>query len=635
MRDLKKISKLLYYIYGAIIIVALVMSLNSTFKLGLFGYTPISTSFLYWLLAAFMSSAFLIYPISEKASKDKLPFYDIILWALSLVICSYFALNAVNISLLGWSFLAPTLPTVFAVILWGLMLEALRRTSGNIIFFLALLLSFYPIFAGSMPGILKGMQYDLFTTARSHSMSLNSILGAPLQSMSLLTGFMIFGVVLNSTGGGDFFSDFALSIFGKKRGGSAKVSIVSSALFGSLSGSPTSNTVTIGSIAIPSMKKSGYDEIYSGAIQACAATGGSIMPPVMGAAAFIMASFMGVPYGDIVLAAIIPAVLYYSGLFFQSEAHAGKLNLQPAKPEDIKPMKDVLKAGWPFILVLFILIYFLLGLRIESYAPYFATLFLLIIVVIRKKLNKKMLEKILYDIGKTLCDLVCVLGGVGLIVGALSVTGTALAFSREIVMLIGDSVFLLLLAGAITSFILGMGMTSTACYIFLSIVLVPALTRYGISPMAANFYVLYWGIISFITPPVALASITAAKIAGGDTMETGIKSMQLGIVTYFIPFLFVYEEALLGQGPTSYVVYVFIKTLFAVYLISAGLEGYLTRVEIRLNAVERAIFIVAACLIAIPRFGDMLGFVISVVLLVILFIKKRKIIKDSLSEGEI
>jgi TRAP transporter 4TM/12TM fusion protein len=547
---------------------------------------------------------------------DKVPWYDAVLFSLTVVVSVYLGVSAVNIARQGWEFLAPIIPTIFSVILWLLVLEAVRRSTGTVLATICLLFSLYPVFAGYMPFFLRGQNFDFLTTVRNHAMSVNGILGVPLMTVgTLLVGYMIFGVVLQNTGGGDFFLDLARALLGHTRGGPAKVAIVASSLFGSLSGSAISNVITTGSITIPAMKKTGYSPTYAGGIEACASTGGTIMPPIMGAAAFVMASFLGRPYAEIVIAAIIPSLLFYMGLFFQVDAHAAKIGLKGDSRNELPPIWPTIKSGWYFFFVIVALFYFLFALRLEQLAPFYAS-FLLIILSFFSAKNRLNVEKAIKTIegsGKTLVELVTVLAAVGLIVGALSVTGVAFAFSRELVARV-DGLLPLLFAGAITSFILGFGMTSIACYIFLAIVMAPALVAYGVDPIAAHFFVLYWGVLSFITPPVALAAFAAAGIAGADPMKTGYKAMQLGVITYFIPFFFVYNPALLAQGPLGSVMFYFLTAVIGVYLISAGLEGYLVGINQKLFLFSRLMLIIGGSAIFIPeRMSDLIGIVIAVI----------------------
>jgi len=530
----------------------------------------------------------------------------------------YFAIHGLQIIEKGWEFVAPPLPTIFSLTLWFLLLEAVRRVAGSVLMGTCLFFSFYPLFANLMPGFLEGRDFSLLATARYHAMSVESILGIPMKVVgSLLIGFMIFGVTLQFTGGGKFFLNLALALWGKSRGGPAKVAVISSALFGTMSGSVISNVVSTGSMTIPTMKRTGYPGYYAGAIEACASTGGALMPPVMGTAAFIMASFLSIPYWKICVAALIPSLLYYWGLFLQADGYAARVGLKGLEVKDLPSLTKTLKEGWFYLLALFLLVYFLLYLKVEAWAPFYASLLLLCLAMIKRetRLSGEKFKLLLMGIGKFLSELVALLGGIGLVIGALSMTGVAHSFSRELVSFAGGNVFLLLLIGALTSFILGMGMTAAACYIFLAIVLAPALTASGLKPLAVHLFVMYWGLVSFITPPVALGAITAASIAQADPIKTGLQAMKLGAVIYFIPFYFVFNPALILQEPLRETFFPLLTAFLGVFLISSSLEGYLRGLGI-LNFPERIGYIFAGMLLSVPEWRtDLIGIAMAGALL--------------------
>ena len=275
---------------------------------------------------------------------------------------------------------------------------------------------------------------------------------------------------------------FAVAMMGRARGGPAKVAVISSAIMGSVSGSVISNVLTTGAFTIPTMKKAGYPAHYAGAIEACASTGGTLMPPVMGAVAFIMASFLAVPYADIMVAAFLPALLFYIALLFQVDNYAARVGLKGMEDHEIPRVMDTLRDGWPYLFSLVMLTYMLLFMRIEAYAPYYATLVLLVIELFKRqqRLSFSRLLALLHELTSSVANLVAILAGIGLVVGGLSYTGVAGAFSRELLRYAGGNVPLMLIAGAVTSFVLGMGMTVSACYIFLSILLAPALIAAGL-----------------------------------------------------------------------------------------------------------------------------------------------------------
>jgi TRAP transporter 4TM/12TM fusion protein len=599
--------------------ITLLLSINQIFNLKLFGFIPMLNEYLYYLLAFNLSLVFIIYPAVKKDDSNQIKWYDLILFFLAIAINIYLAFQSEEMIKKAWEQYAPMLPTILSVIQWGIVIEAVRRTNGTVLATFCLIFSFYPLFASKMPFFLAGQSYSFLATAKMHILGVNSILGIPLQVVgTLLIGFMLFGVVLQYSGGGKFFMDFSTSTFGHVRGGPAKVAVIASALFGSLSGSAISNVITSGSVTIPAMKETGYKDYYAAAIEACASTGGNIMPPVMGAAAFVMASFLNVNYHVIVIAAIIPALLYYLGLFFQVDSYAIKHGLKGMPKESLPKLSQVFKDGWFYVLGFIVMFYFIFAVRMESKAPFYASLSLLLIAMLKKetRLDLNKFAGLFVEFGKLMSSIISILTAVGLIVGGLMITGVALSFSRELVHAVSGT-FPLLVVGAITSFILGFGLTSTAVYILLSIVLAPALLRMGIEPLSSHFFILYWGILSFITPPVAMASYAAAGIAKSDPTKTGLVGMRLGFVSYIIPFAFVYNPALLAQGPLTQVLWFFTMAVIGIFLIANSFEGYMTHIG-RLNLFLRISFSAAGVSLLFPfLIVNLIGLGIAAVLVII------------------
>jgi len=492
--------------------------------------------------------------------------------------------------------------TIMALIFCLLALEAVRRAGGPVLLMFTGVFAIYPIFAYRAPGILQACYFSPMSVIRYHVLGLDSLLGIPMQVVgSLVIGFIVFGTVMVATGGGKFFLDFAFALFGSQRGGPAKVAVFSSGLFGSLSGSVISNIVTTGSVTIPTMKKIGYPNHYAGAIEACASTGGVLMPPVMGTTAFIMASFLNVPYFEVAIAAVIPSLLYYLGLFMQVDAYAGKVGLKGIPKSETPRLMAVLKEGWPFIFALVLLIYFLY-LRLEAQAPFYAIAALIGIAMIRKetRLNFKGFLRLFESIGRLLAEIVGILAACGFIIGAFSITGVGSSFCRELVMLAGGLAILMLIFGAISSYILGMGMTVSACYIFLAIILAPGLVAMGFNAMAIHLFVLYWGVLSYITPPVALGSFVAAGLAEAPPMKTGLQSMRLGVVIYLVPFFFVYCPDLVLQGTILGVIQPLVTCIIGIILLAGGMEGFLAGVG-RLSIPYRLMYFISGLLLAIPN----------------------------------
>lgn len=592
----------------------LLLAINQTFTLRVAGFQPLGNAFLYYLIGIFLAAAFLSFPMRQR-DVGPVPWYDWLLAALALASTVYLGRHGLRIIQEGWDYAAPPEATAISAVLLVLVLEGVRRCGGRLLLAVVVVFGAYPLYAGVMPGFLWGNVYTLGETVRAHVMGVESIGGIPMRVVAdLVIGYVVFGAVLTITGGADFFMRFATALMGRSRGGPAKVAVISSALMGSLSGSVISNILTTGAFTIPTMKRTGYPPHYAGAVEACASTGGTLMPPVMGAVAFIMASFLAVPYAQIVVAAVLPAFLFYAALLLQVDSFAARRGLAGLPEEEIPRLGETLKDGWPYLFSLAMLIYILLVMRLEAYAPYYASAVLVVITMFKKRhrMTLPRAAELMLEIARSVGNLVALLAGIGLVVGGLSYTGVAGAFSRELLLYAGDSVPLMLLAGAVTSFVLGMGMTVSACYIFLSILLAPALVEAGLHPLASHLFILYWGMMSYITPPVALAAITAAGVAGADANATGFQAMRLGAVLFVLPFLFVLNPSLILQGSTIAILTSTTSAVAAVWLIASAAEGYLYFVG-RIGAATRIALLVPAALLIYPEpYSDGVGAVLVV-----------------------
>lgn len=535
----------------------------------------VQNHYYYALLGLLLPLSFLVYPAHAKATHY---WYDAVLSAIAFSVCAFFFINAETMLDYGWEFAAPGYAVVMSYLLWMLTLEAVRRCGGMTLFVLVLLFSLYPIVADRMPGPISGMASSAAETASYHVMSIESILGLPFRAFAqLVIGFLIFGIALQHTGGGRFFINLAFAMFGHVRGGSAKVAIVSSGLMGSMSGSVITNVLTTGQMTIPAMKRNGMSSEYAGGVEACASTGGVLLPPIMGSTAFVMATFLNVPYTTVALAAAIPALLYFFGLFVQVDAYAARTGLTGTPREELPKLGATMRDGWFYIASFAVLIFLLVFMQREAVAPFYATAMLLVLNQLssRHRWDRKATIAFLVASGKLLVELLAIMAGVGLIVGALSITGLSGTLVNDLLYLAGDSVLLLLLMGALTSFVLGIGMTVTAAYIFLAIILAPALIQGGLDPMSVHLFILYWGMLSFITPPVALGAFAAASIAGASSLATGFKAMRLGSVIYFIPFFFVLDPALTMAGSFWDTLSTTLTVAVGVLLIAGSLQGYL------------------------------------------------------------
>lgn len=557
----------------------ILVAINQTFAINPGGFILIDNSYYYILIAAFLSIAFLLFP-ALKRHQNRVPLYDWALFLITLGVAGYLAYFGGEMVEKGWDAVAPDGPTLAAAIMCFLALEGIRRAGGLILFFICLFFFIFPLWTEEAPGFLWGVGKTPEELVRTYAMGFESIVGVPMRvAGSILIGFLIFGEALVVTGGGEFFMNFSAALLGKSRGGPAKVAVLSSGLFGSLSGSVVSNVLTTGRLTIPTMKRVGYPPAYAGAVEACASTGGTLMPPVMGAVAFIMAEFLNIAYADIVIAAAVPSLLFYAALLFQVDCYAAVNGLRGQAPEEVPDLKATLKQGWFYLFSLIVLIYLLVVARLEVYAPYIATVVLLISALIFRhedRFNLTQFFELVARSAKTIANIVAILVGIGLIVGSLTFTGVAGAFSQELLGVAGDNLWLLLIMGAITSFFLGMGMTVSACYIFLAIVMGPALIDYGLDPVGSHLFILYWGMMSYITPPVALAAVTAAIVASSNQMETAFRAMRLGAILFVLPFIFVVTPELILRGEdVVHIILVIGACTTAVILMSASFEGYL------------------------------------------------------------
>lgn len=610
LRTLTGFWKFVVVVMGAS---SLFLALNQLLNWGFFiGVTLLDTAYLYVLGALLIGLVFIYVPATAKASRTRVPWYDAVCFLLTTAVFGYFAFNANRIIMEAWEFMAPQTAVAVSAVGWLMLLEATRRAGGTAVFVVVGLFSLYPVFAEVMPGPISGLGQDIYTTLAYHFTSSESVLGIPMRAFGeLVIGFVMFGAVLQYTGASEFFNNVAFALFGKVRGGPAKVSIFASGLMGSVSGSVVSNVLTTGVVTIPAMKRTGFSAKYAGGVEACASTGGVLMPPIMGATAFVMAAFLGMPYGQIALAAAIPSILFYFALFMQIDGYAARHNLKGLPAHELPSLKKTFAEGWQYILVFVVLVWLLLVEQIESLAPFYATALLLVINQFSPKyrLNWTKLVNLISGVTASLAELAALLAGVGLIIGAMSVTGLAGTLANDLIYLAGNNVYVLLIMGAITSFIFGMGMTITACYIFLAIVLAPPLIASGFNPLAVHLFMMYWGMVSFITPPVSLASFVAAGVAGARPVEVGFQSMRLGSAMYFVPFFFVLNPALILQGEVADVIVVVVTAIVGIALIASALEGYMLKIGSMprgtLGLIARLVLFAGGVMMAIPGGGDL------------------------------
>ncbi len=596
-------------------VLSIVFSAYQVFNLGRFtGYVPIENQYFYAIVALLLPTAFIVFPLSGKAGREGMTWYDIALFVATAGICLTFVIQAIDIVDNGWEFSAPEDMQYLSLALVIIAIEATRRTGGGIVTAIIVIFAVYPLVAGDMPGVLEGTSESLLDTVAYYALSTEALIGIPTRAFAgLVIGFLLFGVALQYTGGGRFFLNLAFALLGHVRGGPAKVAIFASGLMGSMSGSVITNVLTTGALSIPAMKRIGFKPHVAGGVEACASTGGVLMPPIMGATAFIMAINLEVPYRNIVIAAVIPSILYFFALFMQIDGYAARSKLQGLPKIELPSVRETLKDGWYYVAVFALLIYLLVFMQREAQAPFYATALLLAINQAHPKhrWNWYRFVEFLVAVGRLFAELAAILVGIGLIVGSLSYSGKIGTLAFELLQLAGNNVALLLLLGALASFIMGIGVTVTVAYIILALTLAPALTDSGLSAMGVHMFMLYWGMLSYITPPVALGAFAAASLAQANPMRTGLESMRLGTIIYFVPFFFVLDPGLIMQGEPLHILTVFSCAILGVVVLSTSLQGYLYGVGdlTTMGAMQwpiRAALLIGALAFAMPG-NDVVG----------------------------
>lgn len=542
-----------------------------------FGISVYLQQYLAVLLGVVLTLVPLLVPASKKSPKDGLPWYDALLSLGGLVIGLYMVILYPAIAVtIGMLTLDRIILGAIAIVI---ILENCRRLLGWPLVIIVAFFILYAHFSYIFPGALYGKGFPWTRLATYLYVDENALFSIALRvTGTIVLAFVFFGQAIFATGGGQFLTNLAMSIMGGFRGGPAKVSVIASSSFGTMSGSAVANVATTGAVTIPLMKKTGYPSYYAGAVEATASSGGQIMPPVMGAAAFLMAQFLGIPYAKVVVAALVPAILYYIGVFVQVDLEAVKRNLKGLPREVLPSLKAVLLDGWIFIIPVIVLVYSLFILFVDpDVAGLYSVASVLVVAMLKRasRINLHKLLAILEDTGEGLLEITVIAAVAGLILGVVSITGLGFAFSLALVQMSGGNLLILLLMAAAAAIVLGMGMTVTAAYILVVILIAPALIQLGIAPIAAHMFVFYFAILSFLTPPICLAVYTAASIAGAKPMRTAWQAMRLGVAAYIVPLIFAYSPGLLLMGSPAEIIKAIISGLLGIIMVAIGLEGYL------------------------------------------------------------
>lgn len=558
----------------------LISLLGAVYSLGVPQYLRLSLfveQYVGLVLGMVLFVAFLSLKPSRRSRSDTPPLWDLFFALLGLAAGLYIAVRY-PVLVFRTGFIEPVNVALgIATVL--LLLEATRRSSGWVLVIVAVVMIFFALNSSFFPGVFRVASVSWDRLANYLYLDTNAVLGLPLTvTLNMVLPFILFGALLFAIGGGEFFVNMALALFGRYRGGPAKVAVVASGCFGTISGSAVANVMVTGMVTIPMMKGIGYAPSMAGAVEAISSTGGQLMPPVMGLTAFLIAEFLNLPYSQVALAALIPALLYYICIFVQVDREAAKHGIHGLAPEEIPPWLPVLKQGWVFVVPLALLVYALFILNLEpGKAGMWAVLATLGISLLRPDTRRKLLQagsSILESAGRTILELGLITAVAGLVIGLASISGLGSILSIEIVRYGGHAALFLLFLTAVVSLILGMGMPTAAAYILLAIMVVPSVVQAGILPIAAHLFIFYFGVISMITPPVAIAAFAAASIAQSPPMKTGYAAFRLGFVAYLVPFIFVYSPELLMIGPFWKVVIAFLTAVAGAVLIGTGLTGY-------------------------------------------------------------
>lgn len=563
------------------------------------GISLYDAQILVMVLACALVSGFMM--IAERTRHPVIGLSSVIGAIATLGVGSYIALYYPTISME-----APFMPG-WLIVLSGVMFAALMlnlpRSAGMGILAVVVLFLAYGLFGDLVPGALQSRPTSLSELVVYLAIDANGILGTALKvAVIVVVPYMLFGQLLSRCGAADFFNDIALAGMGRFRGGPAKVAITASGLFGSISGSAVGNVVGTGVVTIPMMKRAGFPATYAGAVEAVASTGGQLVPPVMGAAAFIMADLIGVDYSEVMLAALPSALLYYLAIFINVDLQAAKQGIRSVESAQIPSGWQSLRQGWHFLLPFVVLFYTLFSLNMRPEAAAVLSIVTLLVVSLifgyrGKRIGFRDIVSVVASAGSAAASLIIVCAAAGVIIGVLNLSGLAFNLTLHIINASGGNVVILALITALISVVLGMGMPTVGVYILLATLVAPALVEFGIPVIAAHLFVFYFGLLSMVTPPVALAAFAAANIAEAKAWPTSASAMRLAWPAYVVPFLFLFAPSLILKGSLLGALWALGSAILGIYMVTAGIVGYMGR---NLSITFRCLLIMGGILALIP-----------------------------------
>lgn len=519
-----------------------------------------------------------------------------------------------------------TTEMILGTILVVLLLFFTWRVVGAAMPVIAIICILYALLGPRLPRGIAHRGYNWSRITELLFKGTNGIFGTPLGVSSIYVSvFVVFAGVLEASGAGDVFIRLTQSLLGGFRGGPAKVAVVASSLFGTISGSAVANVVGTGAFTIPLMKRSGFRADFAGAVETAASSGGQLMPPVMGAAAFIMADYIG-SYSDVLIAAIIPAVLYYIALFLMIDLEAQKNHLHGQQKEELPDFKEELKKGWLLLLPLILLVFLLVGIRYSAQkSAFFSIVFLVLIMLLAPRQRRSPVEvlKLIAGSAKGMVSVALTTGTAGIIVGILMLTGIGYKLSSLLIAISHGNVYLLLLLTMLTSVILGMGMPTSAAYVLLATLIVPALEELGVMKIAAHFFVFYFGIMANVTPPVAVAAYTAAGIAEADSMKTGLIAWRLSLAGFLLPFMFCINPALIGRGTAAEISLAIVTALIGSFGLAVSVQRYFKG---RLNIIQTLMALLGSVTLMMPgKVTDAVGILLLGTVIAMQIMKEKQV----------
>lgn len=568
--------------------------------------------------------AFLYYPFGKRSKMSRPTVPDMVLMILTVVTTIYTIMNVKALAARGG--VATTTDIIMGAVVIILVLEGTRRVLGSTLVILSAIFLLYAYLGRYMPGAFAHRGYSISRIINQMYLTSQGIYGLPVGvSSTYLVVFVILGAVLEKSGLGTLFNDVALTAGGRLTGGPAKVSVISSALMGTISGSAASNVATTGAFTIPLMKKVGYKPYFAGAVEAAASTGGQIMPPIMGTCAFIMAEYLGVSYLSIATAAIIPALLYFMGVFFQIDLRSRKMGLRGLTREELPDVVSTVKRYGLLVIPVVILIYLMMNGHTPLYAAFYAVVITWALALIHKetRLGPKRIMEMCVNASRSIVSVGIAMACAGFIVAVLSMTGLGLILSDNIKTLANGHAFIALLLTMVVSIILGMGLPTSACYIIAASIAVPILTKMGIPDFQAHFFVMYYAVLSTITPPVALASYVGAGMAGANTNAVGWTAFRLALAGFIVPFFFIYSPAMILIADSTFaIVQAAVTGLIGTFMLAVAIEGYMFKA---INPLYRIIYFAAAIFFMAPgTITDIIGIVVGGALTVYLYIRNKR-----------